>query len=210
MTTASVGRLFLPVDRAVVLSRFPRLLFGLVLFGAGSALQVRSGLGLSPWGVLHEGLSFRTPLTIGTATIVVSFFVLLLWIPLRQRMGVGTLTNAIVIGLATDATLALVDPATDTPMRWFLMLAGVQLVAVGSGFYIGVHLGPGARDGLMTGLADRGLSIRLARTMVEGSALFVGWLLGGTVGIGTVVFALTIGPSVQFFLHRLQLDVDER
>ena len=205
MTTTRAGRLFLPVDRALVVRRFPRLVFGLVLFGAGSALQVRSGLGLSPWTVLHEGISLRTPLTIGTATIVVSGLVLLLWIPLRQRLGVGTVTNAVVIGLAIDATLALVPAPGGQWARWVLLLVGIELVAIGSGYYIGVHLGPGARDGLMTGIAARGPSIRLARTLVEGSALVTGWMLGGTVGIGTVLFALLIGPSVQFFLPKLEV-----
>ena len=168
-----------------VARRFPRLLFGLTLFGAGIALN--------------------TPITIGLAGILVSFLVLLAWIPLRQRPGVGTLVNAIWIGAVIDLVLAVLPDVDSLWLRWPLMLAGVLVVAIGSGYYIGVRLGPGPRDGLMTGVAARGTSIRLARTAVEGSALAIGWLLGGNVGVGTLVFAAAIGPLVQMFLPRLDL-----
>lgn len=185
--------------------RFPRLMFGLTLFGAGSAMQIHAAVGLSPWEVLHQGISLNTPITIGVAGILVSFLVLVAWIPLRQRPGVGTLVNAVWIGMSIDLVLAVLPPVESLWLRWPLMLAGVVVVAIGSGYYIGVRLGPGPRDGLMTGIAARGPSIRLARTVVEGSALGIGWLLGGNVGLGTVVFAATIGPLVQVFLPRLDL-----
>lgn len=197
--------MFIRAPWAVVRSRFPRLLFGLFLFGAGSALQVQANLGLSPWEVLHQGIAVRTPITIGLASIGVSLLVLLLWIPLRQPLGVGTVTNAVMIGLFIDLVIFLVPQPDALVSRWLLLVGGIVLVGIGSGFYIGVHLGPGPRDGLMTGIARRGLSLRLARTGVEGSALLVGWLLGGTVGVGTVLFSLTIGPIVQFFLPRLEM-----
>ncbi len=202
------GRVFVGAPWAVVLARFPRLLLGLFLFGAGSALQVQANLGLSPWEVLHQGIAARTPLSIGIASIGVSLIVLLLWIPLKQRLGIGTVCNAILIGLFIDLVLFLVPVPELLAIRWLFLLTGIVLVGIGSGFYIGVHLGPGPRDGLMTGIARRGPSLRLARTGVEGTALIGGWLLGGTVGIGTVLFSLTIGPLVQFFLPRLEVDAN--
>lgn len=179
-------------------SRLARLLFGLALFGAGDACLVASELGNSPWTVFAQGISLNTPLGIGAATIAVSFGVLLLWIPLRQLPGLGTVANAIVIGLAIDATLlVLPDDAALVP-RWILMIGGIALVAVGSGLYLTAALGPGPRDGLMTGIHRRfGVSLRLARATIELSVLVAGFLLGGTVGIGTVAFALAIGPGVQ-------------
>jgi uncharacterized membrane protein YczE len=200
------GRVFVGAPWAVVRARFPRLLLGLFLFGAGSALQVQANLGLSPWEVLHQGIAARTPLSIGIASIGVSLVVLLLWIPLRQRLGVGTVCNAVFIGLFIDLVLFLTPVPEAVAIRWLFLVTGIVLVGIGSGFYIGVHLGPGPRDGLMTGIARRGPSLRLARTSIEGTALVGGWLLGGTVGIGTVLFSLTIGPLVQFFLPRLEVD----
>lgn len=199
------GGVFIRAPWAVVRARFPRLLLGLFLFGAGSALQVQAALGLSPWEVLHQGIAARTPLSIGVASIAVSMAVLLLWIPLRQALGVGTIANAVLIGAFIDLVIFLVPTPEAIVMRWALLVGGILLVGIGSGFYIGVHLGPGPRDGLMTGIARRGPSLRIARTGVEGSALLIGWLLGGTVGIGTVLFSLTIGPIVQFFLPKLQI-----
>ena len=199
------GGMFIRAPWAVVRARFPRLLLGLFLFGAGSALQVQANLGLSPWEVLHQGIAARTPLSIGIASIAVSLVVLLLWIPLRQPLGVGTVTNAVVIGLFIDLVIFLVPSPEALAVRWTLLIVGILCVGIGSGFYIGVHLGPGPRDGLMTGIARRGPSIRVARTAVEGAALLAGWLLGGTVGLGTVLFSLTIGPLVQFFLPRLEV-----
>ncbi len=190
---------------AALPERLVRLFIGLVLFGAGIGLQVQSELGLPPWDVLHQGLARRTPLTIGTATIAVGVVVLLLWIPLRERPGFGTIANAIVVGLTIDATIGVVAAPEWLALRWMLMLGGIVVVAIGSGFYIGAQLGPGPRDGLMTGIARRGVSIRLARTAVEGSALIIGWLLGGTVGIGTLAFTVLIGPLVHIFLPRLEV-----
>ena len=197
--------MFAGVLQPPVVRRLPRLLVGLVLFGVGAGLQVVAGLGLSPWEVLHQGISARTPLTIGVAGILVGFAVLAAWIPLLQRPGVGTILNVIVIGVVIDLTLAVVDVTEILALRWVFLLGGLLLVAIGSGIYIGVRLGPGPRDGLMTGLAERGISIRLARTIIEGTALGAGWLLGGTVGVGTVVVAVSIGPSVQAFLPHFDL-----
>lgn len=186
--------------------RLARLFFGLSLFGLGLALMVIADLGLSPWDVLHQGVSRRTGIPIGTVVIITGFAVLLLWIPLRERIGVGTIANAVVIGLVLDGAL-LVFPETleNLVLRWVGLLAGVVIVAVGSGFYIGAGLGPGPRDGLMTGLARRGISIAWARAGIEITALVVGWILGGTVGVGTVIFAFGMGPLVQFFLRRLSV-----
>ena len=195
------ARLSSPYARAV-LARIPGLLLGLVMFGAGIALKLRSGLGLSPWDAFHQGVAIHLPLSIGVVTILVSGLVLLAWIPLRQRPGVGTLLNAVSVGLTIDITLRLVGDAGSTVLRWAYLLGSVGLMGLGSGLYIGARLGPGPRDGVMTGLAARGLSIRMARTLIEGTVLLAGWLMGGAVGIGTVVFAVLIGPLVQFFLPR--------
>ncbi len=186
--------------------RLARLMFGLVLFGIGLALMVIADLGLSPWDVLHQGISIHTGIPIGTVVIITGFLVLLLWIPLKERIGIGTIANAIVIGLVLDGML-LVLPETleNMALRWVAMLGGVVLVAIGSGFYIGAGLGPGPRDGLMTGLARHGISIAWARAGIEIVALIAGWLLGGTVGIGTLVFAFGMGPLVQFFLKRFSV-----
>ena len=185
-----------------------RLLYlypGLALFGASLALMVRSGLGLGPWDVFHQGLALRLDLSLGTVVIVVSVLVLLAWIPLRQRPGIGTVSNVILVGLATDAALALLPVPEALAARVSYLLAGILLNAVATGLYIGAGLGPGPRDGLMTGLAARGMSIRLARTMIEVSILAAGWLLGGTVGVGTVLYAFAIGPLVQVVLPRLTI-----
>ena len=175
------------------------LLLGLILFGFGIGLQVRADLGLAPWEAMHQGMSLHTPLSIGIAGILMGVLVLVLWIPLRQRPGIGTITNVIVIGLVIDLTLLIMDDITTTALRWLFMLGGIVMIGVGSGIYIGTRLGPGPRDGLMTGLAERGISIRVARFGIEGAVLLVGWLLGGTIGIGTIAFTVLIGPLVQFF-----------
>lgn len=168
--------------------------------GTGIATLVLAGLGLGPWDVLHQGLSNRTGVPIGTVGIGVGVVVLVLWVPLRQRLGVGTVLNTVLIGLTIDAVLALVPAFEPAWLRWAGMLVGVVLYAAGSGLYIGAGLGPGPRDGLMTGLAGRGRSIRLVRTCLELTVLALGWALGGTIGVGTVVLALTVGPLVQLFL----------
>jgi uncharacterized membrane protein YczE len=184
--------------------RFAKLIAGLVVFGAGEAAIVEADLGNSPWTVLAQGVAKHTPLAIGTATVVISFVVLLMWIALRQRPGLGTVLNAILIGLAIDATLPLLPDTENVAARAALLLGGIGLVALGSGLYLTTRLGPGPRDGLMTGLSRRtGRSLRLWRTVIEASALIAGWALGGLVGIGTVAFAALIGPGVQFAVHRI-------
>ena len=185
-------------------SRLARLLVGLTLFGAGEAALAASELGNSPWTVLGEGVALHSPLAIGTATVAISFFVLLLWIPLRQRPGLGTIANALVIGLVIDATLFALPNELGIVTRWLLVFGGVALVAVGSGFYLTAALGPGPRDGLMTGLSrTTGISLRVARGGIELTVLVTGFALGGTVGAGTLIFALAIGPGVQLAVERL-------
>jgi uncharacterized protein len=184
--------------------RFAQLLIGLTVFGAGEAFLVASALGNSPWTVLGEGVALQTGMGVGAATIVVSFVVLALWIPLRQPPGLGTVVNAVLIGLAIDATLALLPDGLSLGVRAALVPAGIALVAFGSGLYLTCRLGPGPRDGLMTGLHRRtGRSLRLVRVCIEVSAVAVGFALGGTVGVGTVAFALLIGPAVQGFVHAI-------
>lgn len=191
----------LPVGYAPA-RRLPQLAGGLALYGASMAMQVRGNLGLAPWDVLHQGLDRLLPLSFGQVTAVTGVVVLLLWIPLRQRPGIGTVANVVVIAFAVDAVLALLPTDPSLPVRIGLMVGGIVLNGVASAIYIGTRLGPGPRDGLMTGLAARtGWSIRLVRTGIELAVLVVGWLLGGTAGIGTVLYALAIGPLTQLFLR---------
>lgn len=186
--------------------RMGRLFLGLTCCGVGLALMVLAKLGLGPWEVLHQGISRRTGIPIGRTGILVGFLVLLAWIPLRQRPGIGTVANVLWIGIVIDLVLAALPDPDGLALRAALMVAGVGLMGLGSGFYIGAGLGAGPRDGLMTGLSSRhGRSIRLVRTAIELSALGFGWALGGTVGIGTVVFALGIGPLVQLSLGYLTM-----
>jgi uncharacterized membrane protein YczE len=164
-------------------------------------LMVQGNLGLDPWDVLHSGITKHVDLSFGTVAIVVSFLVLLAWIPLRQWPGLGTISNAIVIGLAVDLTLALVDRPDQLWLRIVFMVAGIVVNALAGALYIGAQLGPGPRDGMMTGLVRRtGKSVRLVRTSIEVTVLAVGWLLGGVVGIGTIAYALAIGPLVHILL----------
>jgi uncharacterized membrane protein YczE len=182
--------------------RLASLLFGLAVFGAGEACLIASELGNSPWSVFAQGVSKQTPLSIGAATIVMSFAILLLWIPLRQRPGLGTIANAVVIGVAIDAALALLPDSTPLAVRYLEVATGIGLVALGSAFYLRAALGPGPRDGLMTGLHRvTGRPVALVRTCIEVSALCVGVVLGGRFGIGTIAFALTIGPAVALALR---------
>ena len=182
--------------------RLIQLYAGLVLYGASSALLVEAGLGLEPWNVLHQGLAELTGLTIGVVSIVVGAAVLLLWIPLRQRPGLGTVSNVFVVGLAMDGTLALVPDVRSLAVRVPLLLAGIVLNGAATGLYISARFGPGPRDGLMTGLHRRtGRSIRLMRTGVEVAVVATGFALGGTVGIGTVLYAVSFGPLAQLFLR---------
>jgi len=180
--------------------RAAQLLIGLWLFGASVALLVRSTLGLDPWDVLHQGLSEKTGVSIGLVVIATSVVVLALWVPLRQRPGVGTIANVVLVGLSLDSTLAFLPAPNELPWRIAFLVAGILGNAVATGLYIGAGLGPGPRDGLMTGLAARGVSIRVARTAIEISVLGLGWLLGGTVGVGTVAYALAIGPLAHIFI----------
>jgi uncharacterized membrane protein YczE len=190
-----------PADRLA--RRLGQLLVGLVLYGVSDAMLVLGGLGLDPWDVLHQGLARRTGIPIGTWSIIVGAAVLLMWVPLRQRPGIGTACNVVVIGTVIDIVLAAVPAPHALALRWASLLAGVALNGVATACYIGAGLGPGPRDGLMTGIARRGHSLRLVRTGIEVSALAAGWLLGGTVGIGTVLYAISIGPLVHLLLPRL-------
>jgi uncharacterized membrane protein YczE len=174
--------------------RLLQLYVGLVLYGASGSLILLSGLGNDPWDVLHQGLSRHTGLGTGTWVCLVGALVLLGWIPLRQRPGLGTVSNVIVIGVVVDAMLTLFDQPHPLAARVALLVAGVLLNGVATGMYIGARLGPGPRDGLMTGLAARGHSLRAVRTGIELTVLVLGAALGGTVGIGTLVYALSIGP----------------
>jgi uncharacterized membrane protein YczE len=193
-------------SRPELRARLPRLLVGLVLFGIGLALMVASELGLAPWEVLHQGISFHTGISIGAVGIITGFIVLLAWLPIRERFGMGTVLNVIVIGVVIDATLwALPETLPGLGMRWVALLGGIVIIGIGSGFYIGAGLGPGPRDGLMTGIARRGHRVAKVRTIIEITALGAGWLLGGTVGVGTALFAFGIGPIVQVSLDRLSL-----
>ena len=196
-----MGGLVLRVPRDHRLLRFTQLFVGLILYGVSSSLLVIGGHGLVPWDVLHQGLARHTGIAIGTWAIVMSFVVLLFWIPLHEKPGVGTLANAIMIGATIDIVLWLVPDAHGTVLRWACCLGGVFANGVATGMYIGAGLGPGPRDGLMTGLARRSKrSIRLVRTGLELTVLALGWSLGGTVGIGTVIYLLAIGPLAHIFV----------
>ena len=190
----------LPVTAAPV-RRLPQLFGGLVLYGTSMAMQLRATLGLDPWDVFHQGVARHLPVSFGTVVAITGVAVLLLWIPLRQRPGIGTVANVIVIAVSVDVALALIAEPTGLPARICMLVAGIVLNGVASAAYIGARLGPGPRDGLMTGLAARtGWSIRLVRTGIELTVLATGWLLGGTVGVGTVIYALAIGSLTQAFL----------
>jgi uncharacterized membrane protein YczE len=183
-------------------ARGTALLVGLCGYGISMAMMVRSGLGLDPWDVFHQGLATHTGMTIGLASGVVGALVLLAWIPLRNRPGVGTVANVIVIAVTVDAGLAVLPELSSLPAQSALMLGGVLLNALSTVLYVGAGLGPGPRDGLMTGLVTRtGWSVRLVRTGIEATVLAVGWLLGGTVGVGTVLYAVGIGPLIQLVLR---------
>ncbi|WP_018223295.1 YczE/YyaS/YitT family protein [Salinispora pacifica] len=185
--------------------RLTQLYAGLGLYGVSMALLIRSGLGLDPWDVFHQGIAGHTGLSFGTVTIAVGALVLLLWIPLRQRPGLGTVSNVVVVGLVVDATLALLPADLPLATRTALLVGGIVANGTASGLYLGSRLGPGPRDGLMTGFVARRprFSIRLVRTTIEVAVLGLGWLLGGAVGPGTVAYALTIGPLTQFVLPRV-------
>jgi uncharacterized membrane protein YczE len=189
--------------------RLVQLAVGLTLYGVSMGMMVRSGLGLDPWDVFHYGIAQHLPVSFGTVTIIVGAAVLLLWIPLRQWPGLGTIANVVVIGLATDATLALLKAPDLMVARAALLVGGIVLNGLAGALYIGSQFGPGPRDGLMTGLVRRtGRSFRLVRTSIEVTVLVVGWLMGGVVGLGTVLYAVLIGPVVQVFLPIFTVPLD--
>ena len=188
--------------------RLVQLYVGLALYGLSLAMMVRGAVGLAPWDVLHSGFVRHVPMTLGQAVVVVSFMVLLLWIPLREVPGLGTLSNAVVVGVAADASLAVLSQPGSLAGRTVLMLGGVVLCGLAGAFYIGAQLGRGPRDGLMTGLARRtGLSLRLVRTAIEVAVVLGGLVLGGVLGVGTVVYALAIGPLTQLALPWFIVDL---
>jgi uncharacterized membrane protein YczE len=180
--------------------RLVQLYAGLLLYGVSSSLLVLAGLGLDPWDVFHQGLSRTFGLAIGTWAIIVGAVVLLLWIPLRQKPGIGTLSNVVLIGVTMNVVLGHIHAPHAMAARIACLVCGVFLNGIATGMYIGAGLGPGPRDGLMTGLAARGHSIRVVRTGLEVTVLATGWLLGGTVGVGTLVYALSIGPLAHVFI----------
>jgi uncharacterized membrane protein YczE len=189
--------------------RLTQLLAGLTLYGISLAMMIRAQLGLDPWDVFHYGVATHLPLSFGTVTIIVGAAVLLLWIPLRQTPGLGTVANVFVIGLVTDAALAVLSTPGALWQRAVLLAAGIVFNGLAGALYIGSQLGPGPRDGLMTGLVRRtGRSIGLIRTAIELTALGVGWLMGGVVGVGTVAYALAIGPVMHVLLPRLTVRLD--
>ena len=191
--------------------RLPQLFAGLVLYGFSIALMVRGHLGVAPWDVLHSGLAKHLPLTLGQALVIVSFAVLLLWVPLREVPGIGTVANAVVIGVAADAFLALLAAPDAMWLRGVLTVGGVVVCGLATAMYIGAQLGRGPRDGLMTGLARRtGLSLRLVRTLLEITVVVAGLLLGGVAGFGTVLYALAIGPLTQLLLPAWIVEVPAR
>ncbi|WP_307851128.1 hypothetical protein [Nocardiopsis sp. MG754419] len=199
------GVLIAPALPRPRLRRLVQLYAGLYLYGLSGALLLRSDLGAMPWDVLHQGLSLQTGLSIGTWSVLVGALLMLLWIPLRQRAGIGTLSNVVMVGVSVDVSLWLLPTTEVLAWRVLLLASGVLVCAVATGCYIGVGLGPGPRDGLMTGLAARGLSVRSARTLIEVTVAVSGFLLGGTVGVGTVVFMVAIGPLAQVFLPLMRM-----
>ena len=186
-----------------ILRRVTQLAAGLALYGVSIALMLSAGLGVDPWDVFHQGVAQRTGISFGWVVNGASLFVLALWIPLRQRPGMGTFANAVVVGLVADAALALLPRPSQLAPQLLMLSVGVVANGIATGLYIGAGLGPGPRDGLMTGLAARsGRSIRFVRTLIEVTVLALGWALGGPVGLGTVLYAVAIGPLSQIFIAR--------
>ena len=198
--------MFIPVSGRNLRRRLLQLNVGLVLFGVGIALMLQSDLGLPPWDVLHQGLAEEFSLTVGIWSIAISFVVLLLWLPLRERYGIGTVLNAIIIGVVIDLASLVIPQPESIVVAAVMVAGGILLIGLASGMYIGANLGPGPRDGLMTAVARRGPSIRATRWGLEIVVLITGILLGGTFGVGTIAFALFIGPIVQYFLPRWSID----
>lgn len=180
--------------------RLAQLLVGLIAYGVSITLMLKANLGNQPWDVFHQGAALRAGISVGNALIITGAAVLLCWIPLRQRPGIGTVANILVIGVVVDLTIGLLPQPGHLAMRWLFMTSGILICGLASGLYLGADLGPGPRDGLMTGLATRGWSLRGWRTTIEITVVAIGALLGGKVGIGTIAYALAIGPLAQFFL----------
>ena len=180
--------------------RICQCVVGLIICGLGIAVIIAADIGLAPWDVLHKGISRRTGIAVGTVIVIVGFALLALWIPLRVRPGIGTILNAVLIGLTVNVALPRLPEPTETVWQLVEMAVGVVAFGIGTAMYIGAGLGPGPRDGLMTGIAARGHSLRLVRTAIEIAVLVTGWALGGSIGVGTAVFALAIGPLVHYFL----------
>jgi uncharacterized membrane protein YczE len=189
--------------------RLPQLLVGIPVLGLGIALTLQARLGVSPYDVLHQGIAKQTDLSFGTVVIGVGLVILVLWIPLRQRPGIGTVVNTLTVGLVIDLALLVLPEPDLMAARVAMLLGGIVVTALGMGLYIGAGLGPGPRDGLMTGIAAKGFPLWAVRTVLEVTALVAGWLLGGNVGVGTVIFAFSIGPLGHFFLARLHLGREE-
>lgn len=183
--------------------RLVRCLVGLALFAIGISLQMNANIGAPPWDVFHQGVAKQTEISIGRIIVMTGFALLLLWIPLKQKPGLGTILNALEIGLVADIALEIIPEPNNIFIRIIMVVVGILTVAIGTGLYIGSALGPGPRDGLMTGLAKRGIPIRIGRTAIEVTVLIIGMILGGQVGIATFAFAFGVGPLVHFFLPRL-------
>ena len=183
--------------------RLVRCLVGLALFAVGISLQMNANIGAPPWDVFHQGVAKQTEISIGKIIVMTGFALLTLWIPLKQKPGLGTILNALEIGLVADIALGIIPEPNNILIRIIMVVVGIVTVAIGTGLYIGSALGPGPRDGLMTGLAKRGIPIRVGRTAIEITVLIVGMILGGQVGIATFAFAFGVGPLVHFFLPRL-------
>lgn len=189
--------------------RLPRLLAGILVLGLGITLIIQAELGVSPYDVLHQGLADLTGLSFGTVVVLLGLAILVVWVPLGQRFGIGTILNTMTVGFVVDFGLSIVPEPGDDALRWAMLLGGIVITAFGMGSYIGAGLGPGPRDGLMTGIAAKGFPLWLVRTVLELTALVIGWLLGGDVGVGTVLFAFGIGPLGHWFLARLHLAVGD-
>ena len=183
--------------------RLARCVIGLAIFAIGISLQMNANIGAPPWDVFHQGVAKQTEISIGKIIVITGFMLLLLWLPLRQKPGLGTILNALEIGLVADVALVIIPEPSNIFIRVVMVIVGIITVAIGTGLYIGSALGPGPRDGLMTGLAKLGIPIRVGRTAIEVTALIVGFAMGGQVGVATFAFAFGVGPLVQFFLPRL-------
>jgi uncharacterized membrane protein YczE len=198
--------LMFPSGRELV-RRLPPLLVGIALISLGTSLSVRAHLGVAPWDVFHQGVSKRTGLSLGWAIVVVGFVVLLAWIPLRQRAGIGTIINTILVGALVKVFLPHIGAPDLMVVRIPMLLGAISAFGLGGGLYIGAALGPGPRDGLMTAISARGHRLWIVRTALELSALSAGWLLGGNVGVGTALIAFSLGPVIHFAVRRLHLPV---